>query len=344
MGSERMGVVMNETNNYDTVHSLLEVKGLKTYFYTDEGEIRAVNGVSFTVEPGETVGIVGESGCGKSVTVRSIMRLIKQPPGKIVDGKILFKGRNLLKIPEREMQSIRGKDISMIFQEPMTSLNPVYKIGYQIEEVLLRHYEIGREEAEKKVLKLLRMVEIPDPEKRINDYPHQLSGGMRQRIVIAMAIACKPKLIIADEPTTALDVTIQAQILSLMNKMKQEFGTSILLITHDLGVIAEMCDKVVIMYGGHVVEQADVKTIFLHPKHPYTIGLLKSLPRIDEDVERLYTIKGMVPSPKEFSDGCRFHPRCEFCEATRLCTKEQPELIEVESGHFVACHCTDKVK
>lgn len=335
---------MNETNNYDTVHSLLEVKGLKTYFYTDEGEIRAVNGVSFTVDPGETVGIVGESGCGKSVTVRSIMRLIKQPPGKIVDGKILFKGRNLLKIPEREMQSIRGKDISMIFQEPMTSLNPVYKIGYQIAEVLLQHYEISREEAEKKVLKLLRMVEIPDPEKRINDYPHQLSGGMRQRIVIAMAIACKPKLIIADEPTTALDVTIQAQILSLMNKMKQEFGTSILLITHDLGVIAEMCDKVVIMYGGHVVEQADVKTIFLNPKHPYTIGLLKSLPRIDEDVERLYTIKGMVPSPKEFSAGCRFHPRCEFCEATRLCTKEQPELTEVEPGHFVACHCTDKVK
>ncbi|NLA58173.1 MAG: ABC transporter ATP-binding protein [Firmicutes bacterium] len=314
---------------------LLEVRGLKTYFYTEDGVVPAVDGVDFALNKGETLGIVGESGCGKSVTSLSIMRLIPDPPGKIVDGEIIFEGSNLLKKAEAEMRNIRGNDISMIFQEPMTSLNPVFTIGDQIMEAIILHQRLSKADARKRAIEMLRLVGIPSPERRVDEYPHQLSGGMRQRVMIAMALSCNPKLLIADEPTTALDVTIQAQILDLMRKLRDEFGTAIMLITHDLGVVAELAERVVVMYAGKIVEQADVKPLFGNPLHPYTVGLLGSIPKLTEQQERLQVIEGVVPHPAFMPKGCRFHPRCK--EAREICKVEEPELMEQEPGHLVAC-------
>ena len=314
---------------------LLEVRGLKTYFYTDDGVVPAVDGVDFSLGKGETLGIVGESGCGKSVTSLSIMRLIPDPPGKIVDGEILFDGSNLLEKSEAEMRSIRGNDISMIFQEPMTSLNPVFTIGDQIMEAIILHQRLSKAEARERAIEMLRLVGIPVPERRIDEYPHQLSGGMRQRVMIAMALSCNPKLLIADEPTTALDVTIQAQILDLMRKLRDEFGTAIMLITHDLGVVAELAERVVVMYAGKIVEEADVVPLFGEPLHPYTVGLLGSIPKLTEQQERLQVIEGVVPNPAFMPKGCRFHPRCK--EAREICKVEEPELMELSPGHHVAC-------
>jgi oligopeptide/dipeptide ABC transporter ATP-binding protein len=313
---------------------ILEVKELKTYFYTDDGVVPAVDGVDFHVSKGETLGIVGESGCGKSVTSLSIMRLIPSPPGKIAGGEIIFKGKNLVKLSEEEMRKIRGNDISMIFQEPMTSLNPVYTIGDQISEVLMLHQGMNKEQALEKSVEMLSLVGIPLPEQRVHEYPHQLSGGMRQRVMIAMALACNPELLIADEPTTALDVTIQAQILELMKDLKERLGTAIMLITHDLGVIAEVAEKVLVMYAGKVVEYSDVKSIFKDPKHPYTRGLLNSIPKLNETREKLDVIEGIVPNPYEMPEGCRFHPRCKY--AREICKQKQPELVE-HQGHQVRC-------
>jgi ABC-type dipeptide/oligopeptide/nickel transport system ATPase component len=277
--------------------NLVEVKNLKTYFYTEDGVVPAVDGVDFQIKKGETLGIVGESGCGKSVTSLSLLRLVPNPPGKIVDGEMLFRGENLLKKSESEMRKIRGNDISMIFQEPMTSLNPVFTIGEQIAEAIELHQGLSKKEAIDKTVEMLNLVGIPSAEKRVNDFPHQMSGGMRQRVMIAMALSCNPSLLIADEPTTALDVTIQAQILELMKDLKERLGTAIMLITHDLGVVAEMAENVLVMYAGKVVEYADVRTIFKGPKHPYTIGLMGSIPRLDQPKEKLYVIEGTVPNP-----------------------------------------------
>ncbi|NLY52309.1 MAG: ABC transporter ATP-binding protein [Firmicutes bacterium] len=314
---------------------LLEVRGLKTYFYTEDGVVPAVDGVDFVLNKGETIGIVGESGCGKSVTSLSIMRLIPDPPGKIIDGEILFEGSNLLEKTEAEMRDIRGNDISMIFQEPMTSLNPVFTIGDQIMEAIILHQRLNKAAARERAVEMLRLVGIPSPERRVDEYPHQLSGGMRQRVMIAMALSCNPKLLIADEPTTALDVTIQAQILDLMRKLRDEFGTAIMLITHDLGVVAELAEKVVVMYAGKIVEQADVKPLFGNPLHPYTVGLLGSIPKLTEQQDRLQVIEGVVPHPAFMPKGCRFHPRCK--EAREICKVEEPELLEHSPGHLVAC-------
>ena len=318
---------------------VLEVKNLKTYFYTDEGEIPAVDGVDFSLERGETLAIVGESGCGKSVTSLSILRLIATPPGKIVDGEILYNGRDLLKLSEKEMRSVRGNDISMIFQEPMTSLNPVFTVGKQIMESLIYHQNMTKEQARERAIEMLRMVDIPNPEKCINNYPHNLSGGMRQRVMIAMALACNPKVLIADEPTTALDVTIQAQILKLMAELQKKTETGIILITHDLGIVAQIARNVMVMYAGEAVEYADVRSIFKDPRHPYTIGLLKSIPSIHETQDELYTIKGMVPSPKNLPKGCLFAPRCEY--ATERCLQERPSLVDIGEGRKLRCwNCT----
>ena len=314
---------------------LLEVRGLKTYFYTEDGVVPAVDGVDFVLNKGETIGIVGESGCGKSVTSLSIMRLIPDPPGKIIDGEILLEGSNLLEKTEAEMRDIRGNDISMIFQEPMTSLNPVFTIGDQIMEAIILHQRLNKAAARERAVEMLRLVGIPSPERRVDEYPHQLSGGMRQRVMIAMALSCNPKLLIADEPTTALDVTIQAQILDLMRKLRDEFGTAIMLITHDLGVVAELAEKVVVMYAGKIVEQADVKPLFGNPLHPYTVGLLGSIPKLTEQQDRLQVIEGVVPHPAFMPKGCRFHPRCK--EAREICKVEEPELLEHSPGHLVAC-------
>ncbi|NLY29012.1 MAG: ABC transporter ATP-binding protein [Firmicutes bacterium] len=314
---------------------LLEVRGLKTYFYTEDGVVPAVDGVDFVLNKGETLGIVGESGCGKSVTSLSIMRLIPDPPGKIVEGEILFEGSNLLEKTEAEMRNIRGNDISMIFQEPMTSLNPVFTIGDQIMEAIILHQRLNKAEARERAIEMLRLVGIPSPERRVDEYPHQLSGGMRQRVMIAMALSCNPKLLIADEPTTALDVTIQAQILDLMRKLRDEFGTAIMLITHDLGVVAELAERVVVMYAGKIVEKADVKLLFGNPLHPYTVGLLGSIPKLTEQQDRLQVIEGVVPHPAFMPKGCRFHPRCK--EARDICKVEEPELMEHAPGHLVAC-------
>ena len=275
---------------------VLEVKNLKTYFYTDEGVIPAVDGVDFNLARGETLAIVGESGCGKSVTSLSILRLIANPPGRIIDGEILYNGKNLLSLTEKEMRSVRGNDISMIFQEPMTSLNPVFPVGKQIMESLTFHQHMTKEQARERAIEMLRLVEIPNPEKCIHNYPHQLSGGMRQRVMIAMALACNPKILIADEPTTALDVTIQAQILKLMAGLQEKTQTSIILITHDLGIVAQIARNVMVMYAGEEVEYADVRTIFKDPRHPYTIGLLKSIPSINEERDTLYTIRARLPA------------------------------------------------
>ena len=315
--------------------TLLEVRDLKTCFYTEDGVVPAVDGVSFSVDKGETIGIVGESGCGKSVTSLSVMRLIPNPPGKIVGGEIIFEGENILEKSEAEMRHIRGNEISMIFQEPMTSLNPVFTVGDQIMEAIMLHQKVGKREARKKTIEMLKLVGIPSAEKRVDEYPHQMSGGMRQRVMIAMALSCNPKLLIADEPTTALDVTIQAQILDLMLKLKEDLGTAIMLITHDLGVIAETVNKVVVMYAGKIVESADVVSIFKKPEHPYTLGLLGSIPKVNEDRERLQVIEGVVPNPFNMPTGCRFHPRCSF--ARDICKEEEPELVDVEDGHQVRC-------
>ncbi len=319
-----------------TMNELLKVENLKTYFFTHEGTVKAVDGISFSINRGETLGLVGESGCGKSVTALSIMRLIPHPPGKIVSGEIYSEGKNLLKYNEKEMRNIRGKKISMIFQEPMTSLDPVFTIGHEIKEAVRLHSSVNKKDARDKTIETLRVVGMPDAEKRIHNYPHELSGGMRQRAMIAMALCCNPTLLIADEPTTALDVTIQAQILRLINELKDEFGASVLLITHDLGVVAEMCDNVAVMYAGHIVEHTDVDTIFSNPLHPYTKGLNKSIPRLDVDMERLETIKGLVPNLIDLPSGCPFHPRCSYC--SDKCMKEMPELKEVEDNHLVKCH------
>jgi len=314
---------------------LLEVRGLKTYFYTEDGVVPAVDGVDFSLDKGETLGIVGESGCGKSVTSLSIMRLVPSPPGKIVSGKILFKGEDLVKKSEAGMREIRGNDISMIFQEPMTSLNPVFTIGNQITEVIELHQGLSKQQAINKAIEMLKLVGIPSAEQRINEYPHQLSGGMRQRVMIAMALACNPELLIADEPTTALDVTIQAQILELMKDLKKKLGTAIILITHDLGVVAEMAENVLVMYAGKVVEYADVKSLFKDPKHPYTIGLLGSIPRLDVVKKKLHVIKGVVPNPFEMPEGCRFNPRCDY--AKDICRQKEPPLKELEGNRQVRC-------
>lgn len=315
---------------------LLRVKDLKTYFFTHDGTVKAVDGINLKVSKGETLGLVGESGCGKSVTALSIMRLIPNPPGKIVGGEIHFEGKNLLELNEKEMRKIRGRKISMIFQEPMTSLDPMFTIGDEIAEVIRLHQGLKKDEARKKAIESLKTVGMPDPEKRINEYPHELSGGMRQRAMIAMALSCNPTLLIADEPTTALDVTIQAQILRLIDELRKKFGTSVLLITHDLGVIAETCDNVAVMYAGHIVEHTDTNTLFRNPLHPYTKGLMKSIPRLDVDTKRLEIIKGLVPTLLDMPSGCPFHPRCNFC--SEGCTKELPKLIEVEKNHLVRCY------
>ena len=321
---------------------MLSVRNLRTYFYTEDGVVRAVDGVDFDVYEGETLGIVGESGSGKSVTSLAILRLL-DPKGKIEDGsEIIFNGKNLLDLNEDEMRKIRGNDIAMIFQEPMVALNPVFTIGDQIMEAILLHQDVDKKKAREMAIDMLRKVGIPEPEKRVDEYPHELSGGMRQRAMIAMALSCRPKLLIADEPTTALDVTIQAQILELMKSLQKEYGMAIILITHDVGVIAENADRVVVMYGGKVMETSDVRTTFRKPNHPYTWGLLNSIPRLDIEQERLYSIPGMVPDPLHFPAGCRFSNRCEFGE--EKCTVEMPPLVEVESGHMVRCFFYHKVE
>jgi peptide/nickel transport system ATP-binding protein len=315
---------------------ILEVEDLRTYFYTRDGVVRSVDGVSFSVSEGETLAIVGESGCGKSVTSLSILRLIASPPGKIVSGSIRFHGKDLLDFTDAEMRDIRGDKISMIFQEPMTSLNPVLTIGRQIGEVLELHRHCTKEEARVRILELLKMVNIPEPESRIDEYPHQLSGGMRQRIMIAMALACDPEILIADEPTTALDVTIQAQILNLMRELRDRTRAAIILITHDLGVVAEMAQRVVVMYAGRKVEEANVFDLFEKPMHPYTLGLLNSMPRLDDAAsKRLVEIPGMVPSMRTEIVGCAFAPRCS--SATERCSQESPVLQDHGNKHWVAC-------
>lgn len=317
---------------------LLSVKNLKTYFYTEDGVVKAVDGVDFYIRKGETLGMVGESGCGKSVTALSVMRLVPNPPGKIVSGEIIFKGEDLLKKSEVDMRKIRGNKISMIFQEPMTSLNPVYTIGDQIIEAIMLHQKLSKQDALKKAIEMLNLVGIPEPAKRVRQYPHELSGGMRQRAMIAMALSCNPDLLIADEPTTALDVTIQAQILELIKQLKDEFKMAVLMITHDLGVIAEVSDRVMVMYAGKAVEESDVYTMFKNPKHPYTIGLYNSLPKIvGGRKKRLESIEGVVPIPINLPPGCRFANRCKF--AMDICREKEPEfeLLEEEKSHFVRC-------
>jgi oligopeptide/dipeptide ABC transporter ATP-binding protein len=309
--------------------NLLEVNNLKTYFFDEDKEIPAVDGISFNIKEGEILGLVGESGSGKSVTSLSIMRLIQGSQGKIIDGKIIFKDTNIIKNSEKEMCEIRGKDISMIFQEPMTSLNPVFTCGEQIAETFQKHQNLDKKKARNETINILKLVEIPEPEIRFNEYPHQLSGGMRQRVMIAMALACGPSLLIADEPTTALDVTVQAQILDLIRNLNEKFGMAVLLITHDLGVIAEMADRVAVMYAGKIVETGLVSVIFDNPKHPYTIGLLNSIPKVDSKKQvkqKLITIPGVVPSPHEFPEGCRFNTRCK--DVMDKCRIKEPPIIE----------------
>ncbi len=332
---------MEEKRNEQTTAGdevLLEVRGLKTYFFTEDGVVKAVDGVDFDVHKGEIVAIVGESGCGKSVTSLSIMRLVGIP-GKIVDGEILFKGENILELPDSEMRRIRGDRISMIFQQPTSCLNPVFRVGDQISEVLEIHRGMDKKEGWERAIELLRIVGIPEPEKRVESFPHELSGGMAQRVMIAMALACEPELLIADEPTTALDVTIQAQILDLMRGLQEKFGSSIILITHDMGVVAEMASRVSVMYAGRVVEQTDVNTIFENPLHPYTRGLLASIPVMGVVKERLDTIPGSVPNLINLPPGCKFAPRCKarMEHNLQICTEREPDLIEVEPGHRVRC-------
>jgi oligopeptide/dipeptide ABC transporter ATP-binding protein len=321
--------------------NIISVKDLKTYFYLSTGIAKAVDGVSFDLKRGETMGIVGESGSGKSVTASSIMRLLPKNVGKIKGGEILFEGKDVVKMSDKELLSIRGKDISMIFQDPMTSLDPVYKIGYQIKEVIRTHQNIDEKEIEKKAIEALKMVGIPEPEKRMNSYPHEFSGGMRQRVMIAMAIVCNPKLIIADEPTTALDVTVQAQVLKLLKELQKEINTSILLITHNLGVVWEVCDTVMVMYAGKTVEYTTAEELYLNSYHPYTWGLLDSMPKKSQDSgKELTTIEGSPPDLRLTGSSCNFHNRCPY--ARDICYEKVPELVEIEKGHFVACHFQTK--
>jgi len=323
----------------DPAEALLEVKNLRTTFFTADGAIHAVDNVSFNVRRGEAVALVGESGCGKSVTAMSIMRLVATP-GKITGGEIRFKGRDLASLSEREMRDVRGNDIAMVFQEPMTSLNPVFKIGAQVAEAIRIHRKVGKKEAWKQAGDMLELVSIPDPHKRLHDYPHQLSGGMRQRVMIAIALSCDPELLIADEPTTALDVTIQAQIMELLASLQKKLGLAVLLITHDLGVVAEFCERVIVMYTGRVVEEAPVRALFANPAHPYTRGLLRSLPSIT-DVNapkkgRLSTIEGMVPSLNALPQGCKFNPRCP--DVMEICLGNEPALMPVSEGQSARCY------
>jgi peptide/nickel transport system ATP-binding protein len=315
--------------------ALLDVRGLTTRFTTDAGTFNAVEDVSFTLEAGRTLGLVGESGCGKSVTALSIMGLVADPPGHIAAGEILFEGEDLLKLPRARMRDIRGDRISMIFQEPMTSLNPAFTIGAQIVEGILRHRKVNREEAKRQAIEMLRSVRMPLAERRFDEHPHKLSGGMRQRAMIAMALALEPRMLIADEPTTALDVTIQAQILELMRQLREATDAAIILITHDLGVVAELAQDVAVMYAGRIVEKAPVDELFAEPQHPYTIGLLGSIPRLAREVERLPAIEGQVPNPLTPPPGCRFAPRCPF--ATEKCRREEPPLRAMASGHEARC-------
>ena len=322
----------------EAAETLLDIRGLKTHFRTDDGWVRAVDGVDLTIARGETLGVVGESGCGKTVTAMTVLKLIHMPPGKIVAGSVMWQGRDLVSLGIDEMRKIRGKEIAIVFQEPMTSLNPVYTVGDQIAEVIRQHENLNRRDAMDRAIEMLRLVNIPTPERRVRDYPHQFSGGMRQRVMIAMALSCDPKLLIADEPTTALDVTIQAQILDLLGEMKSRFGMAIMLITHAMGVVAETAQRVVVMYAGKVVEEAPVDRLFANPLHPYTQGLIRSIPRIDSSAgkkQRLEAIGGMVPSLIDPPPGCRFAPRCKFAQTA--CTAEVPALREVEPGHKVAC-------
>ncbi|HTN28897.1 MAG TPA: ABC transporter ATP-binding protein [Burkholderiales bacterium] len=317
---------------------LLAIEGLKTHFATDDGMIHAVDGVDLTIERGETLGVVGESGCGKTVTAMTVMKLVAMPPGKIVAGRILWQGRDLVPLGPDEMRSIRAKEIAIVFQEPMTSLNPVYSIGEQIAEVIREHEGLGQRAALDKTIEMLKLVHISNAERRVHDYPHQFSGGMRQRVMIAMALSCRPKLLIADEPTTALDVTIQAQILELLGELKERLGMAVMLITHAMGVIAETAQRVAVMYAGKVVEEAPVAKLFASPLHPYTQGLIRSIPRVDTAAtqrKRLEAIGGVVPSLLEPPPGCRFAPRCKYARA--ICTAETPPLREVRPGHKVAC-------
>jgi oligopeptide/dipeptide ABC transporter ATP-binding protein len=325
--------VENNKNN-----NILEVKGLKTQFFTEGGIVRAVDGIDFTVRRGEVLGIVGESGCGKSVTSLSIMQLIGQP-GKIVEGQIIFDNQDLVNLPESKMVKIRGNRISMIFQQPQSSLNPVFRVGEQLAEVLYIHQDLGKDAGEKRAVELLGMVGIPEPESRIKAFPHELSGGMAQRVMIAMALACVPELLIADEPTTALDVTIQAQILDLMRNLRSKMETSIILITHDLGVVAEMCDRVNVMYAGRIVETASVQALFASPKHPYTEALIESTPILGQAGKELFTIPGSVPNLVDLPAGCKFAPRClpRVKNNLEICTEEEPELKEVAPNHMVRC-------
>ena len=315
--------------------AVLQVRDLRTEFTTDDGQFPAVDGVSFSIEAGQTLAIVGESGCGKSVTALSIMGLVPNPPGRITGGSILFEGRELVGAPARDLLDLRGNGLAMIFQEPMTSLNPAFTIGDQIVEGLLRHRTMPRAQARERAIEVLRQVRIPAPEQRFDAYPHKLSGGMRQRAMIAMALACEPRLLIADEPTTALDVTIQAQILELMRALQAETGTAVILITHDLGVVAEVADEVAVMYSGRIVERAPVRAIFDAPQHPYTVGLLGSIPRLDVERERLASIEGQVPNPLQRPPGCNFADRCPF--AIDKCRAEVPPLMEVGTQHLSAC-------
>ena len=321
--------------------TLISIKGLKTNFYTYVGVVKALDGIDLDIYKNETLGLVGETGCGKSVTALSIIRLVQWPPGRIDEGSIMFEGKDLLKIDQDEMRSIRGNKISMIFQEPMNSFNPVFTIGDQIAEVFMLHQKMDKKTAFKKSIEMLALTGIPAPERVAKSYPHELSGGMLQRAMIAMALSCKPALLIADEPTTALDVTIEAQILELMKSLKEKTGSSILMITHDLGVVAELCDRVGVMYAGNIVELTDVKSIFKHPMHPYTVGLIGSIPKMaQKQGERLETIPGSVPNLIYPPPGCRFHPRCS--KVMDICKQEKPKMTEIETGHFVACHLYDR--
>lgn len=313
---------------------VLDIRNLKSHFFTAKGEVPAVDGISIQVPEGKIIGIVGESGCGKSMTAMSVMGLLRYP-GKVVDGTITLNGRDITHLNPKELSKVRGNEISMIFQEPMTSLNPVYPVGRQVREAILLHQNVSREEAKKRVIDVFRAVGIPEPEKRYNSYPHQLSGGLRQRVMIGMAMVCRPKVMIADEPTTALDVTIEAQILRLMKKLCREQGTSIILITHNMGVVAEICDYVYVMYAGKVMEQAETFELFENTRHPYTQGLLKSIPRLDEKADRLYTIEGVVPNLLHLPEGCNFCTRCS--QATERCFAEKPCLYQASEGHGVRC-------
>ncbi len=338
MQSTPRTATIDQVGTAGTTEPLLDIRGLKTYFATDDGWVRAVDGVDISIGKGETVSIVGESGCGKTVTAHSVLKLTPMPPGKIVAGQILWQGRDLVPLSNEEMDEIRGKEIAIIFQEPMTSLNPVYTVGEQISEMIRRHEGLSRKATLERTIDMLALVGIPTPQRRVDDYPHQFSGGMRQRVMIAMALSCNPKLLIADEPTTALDVTIQAQILELLVDMKERFGMAILLITHAMGVVAETAQRVVVMYAGRVIEEAPVRDLFRSPKHPYTQGLIRSIPRIDTAAlkkTRLEAIPGVVPSLLIPPPGCRFAPRCKH--AMPACVVAMPPLLEVEPGHKVAC-------